>query len=75
MVKTISKIGNSQGIIFDTALLEIAHVKSGDKMNVTVHEGGAIVLTPVRSVISAIKAGATAKRLIKKNSDLFRRLS
>jgi antitoxin component of MazEF toxin-antitoxin module len=75
MVKTISNIGNSQGIIFDTALLELAHVKSGDKMNVTVHEGGAIVLTPVRSVISAAKAGSTAKRLIKKNSDLFRRLS
>jgi antitoxin component of MazEF toxin-antitoxin module len=75
MVKTISKIGNSQGIIFDAALMELAHVKTGDQVNVTVHEGGALVLTPVRSAISATKAGATAKRLIKKNSELFRRLS
>jgi antitoxin component of MazEF toxin-antitoxin module len=75
MVKTITKIGNSQGIIFDAALLELANVKTGDQMNITVHEGGALVLTPVRAVIGATKAGATAKRLIKKNSELFRRLS
>lgn len=75
MVKTISKIGNSQGIIFDAALMELAHVKTGDQVNITVHEGGTLVLTPVRSVISATQAGAKAKRLIKKNSELFRRLS
>jgi len=75
MVKTICKIGNSQGIIFDAALMELAHVKTGDQVNITVHEGGALVLTPVRSVIGATKAGAAAKRLIKKNSELFRRLS
>jgi hypothetical protein len=32
-------------------------------------------LTPVRPVITAEKAAATAKRLIKKNAELFRRLS
>lgn len=47
MVKTVSKIGNSQGIIFDTALMELARLKVGDQVNVTVHDGGSIVLTPV----------------------------
>lgn len=61
--------------MFDTALMELAHLKVGDKVSVTVHEGGSIVLTPMRPVISPEKAAATAKRLIKKNAELFRRLS
>ncbi|MEQ2009992.1 MAG: hypothetical protein ABMA26_24680 [Limisphaerales bacterium] len=48
MVKTISKVGNSQGIIFDAALMELAHLKAGDDVNVEVHAGGTITLTPLR---------------------------
>ncbi|MBM3887649.1 MAG: hypothetical protein FJ388_00840 [Verrucomicrobia bacterium] len=75
MTKTITKIGNSQGLMFDSALMELAHIKVGDQVTVTVHEGGTIVLTPVRPAISPAQAAATAKRLIKKNAELFRRLS
>lgn len=75
MVKTLSRIGNSQGLIFDAALLELAHLKVGDQVNITVHEGGAIVLTPLRPVIEPTEAAASAKRLIGKNRELFRRLS
>jgi len=75
MTKTISKIGNSQGIIFDSALMDLARVKVGDQVTVTVHEGGSIVLTPIRPAIQAKEAGAGARRLIKKNSALFKRLS
>ena len=32
MTKTITKVGNSQGIIFDTALMDLARVKVGDKV-------------------------------------------
>ena len=48
MIKTISKVGNSQGVIFDAALMELAHLKTGDEVNVEVHEGGTITLTPIR---------------------------
>ena len=75
MTKTISKIGNSQGIIFDAALMDLARVKVGDQMTVTVHEGGSIVLTPVRPVLDPAKAGGMAKQLIGKNAALFKRLS
>jgi len=47
MVKTIKKIGNSQGIIFDSALLQLARLKVGDHVNIEVHSGGAITLTPL----------------------------
>ena len=75
MTKTITKIGNSQGLMLDAALMDLARIKVGDQVNVTVHEGGSIVLTPVRSVIGPAKGAATAKRLIKKNAELFRRVS
>jgi antitoxin component of MazEF toxin-antitoxin module len=48
MIKAISKIGNSQGLIFDAALMELAHLKAGDELNVEVHEGGTLTLTPIR---------------------------
>jgi len=48
MIKTITKVGNSQGIIFDAALMELAHLKAGDELNVEVHDGGTLTLTPIR---------------------------
>lgn len=52
MIKTITKIGNSQGIVFDTALMELARLKVGDRVNVTVHEGGTLTVTPLRPELS-----------------------
>lgn len=49
MIKTITKVGNSQGIILDAALMELAHLKVGDDVNLEVHAGGTITLTPIRS--------------------------
>ena len=48
MIKTITKVGNSQGIIFDAALMELAHLRAGDELNVEVHDGGTVTLTPIR---------------------------
>ena len=75
MLKSISKIGNSQGLIFDSALRELSGLKVGDQVNVTVHEGGSLVITPMRPTISAATAAATAKELIGRNSKLFKRLA
>jgi antitoxin component of MazEF toxin-antitoxin module len=75
MTKTITKIGNSQGLMFDSALMDLARLKVGDQVSISLHEGGSIVLTPVRPAITVEKAAASAKRLIKKNAELFRRLS
>ena len=75
MTKTITRIGNSQGIIFDAALMDLARLKVGDQVTVSLHDGGAIVLTPVRPVIGPERAAETTKRLIDKNTELFRRLS
>lgn len=75
MIKTIARIGNSQGLIFDAALRDLTGLKPGDQVNVTVHEGGAIVLTPMRPTISADEAATTAKKLIRDNAEVFKRLA
>jgi antitoxin component of MazEF toxin-antitoxin module len=75
MIKTIARIGNSQGLIFDSALRDLTGLRPGDQVNVTVHEGGTIVLTPMRPTISADEAAAAAKELIRDNAEVFRRLA
>ncbi len=75
MVKNITKIGNSQGIILDAALMELTHLKVGDTVNVEVHQGGTITLTPVRKQVAADEARLLARQIISENSELFRRLS
>ena len=75
MIKTITKVGNSQGIIFDTAFMDMAHLKVGDRLQVTFHQGGSVVLTPEKPVITPEMARETARKLIQENDELFRRLS
>jgi antitoxin component of MazEF toxin-antitoxin module len=75
MTKNIAKIGNSNGVIFDAPLMDLARLKRGDQVNVEVHEGGVITLTPLRRSIEPKKAAATAVRLMRKNAELFRRLA
>ena len=75
MTKTITKIGNSQGITFDTAFMDLARLKVGDELSISLHEGGAIVLMPMRRAVPTDTARKTARRLIRKNAKLFKRLS
>jgi len=62
-------------LILDAALMDLAHLKVGDQVTVSVHEGGTIALTPVSPAIKPDRAAAAARRLIGKNPELFRRLA
>jgi antitoxin component of MazEF toxin-antitoxin module len=75
MTKTITKVGNSQGIMFDAAFMDLARLKVGDEVSVSLHDGGSIVLTPLKGMIAPERAAQTATRLIRKNTKLFKRLS
>ena len=75
MIKTICKIGNSQGIIFDAALMDLAHLKLGDDMNVHVHEGGTITLTPIRPQPSKEEVSQVIKSTMKDYARTMKRLA
>ncbi len=74
MVKTISKVGNSQGIIFDSALMELAHLKPGDEVNVEVHAGGTITLTPLRPRPSRAEVSKVIKSTMKDYARTMKKL-
>ena len=75
MTKTISKVGNSQGLIFDSALMELTHLKVGDQVNVTVHEGGSIVLTPLRPTHSRAQVSEVIKTTMKDYARTMKKLA
>ena len=75
MTKTITKVGNSQGIIFDAALLELAHLKPGEPLNVEVHEGGTITLTPLRPKLSRAEVSRVIKATMKDYARTMKKLA
>jgi antitoxin component of MazEF toxin-antitoxin module len=76
MTKTISKIGNSHGIIFDTALMDLARVKVGDQLDVTiVSDSGAIMLMPIRKGPSKKEVKGAIKRVMKDYRRTLRKLA
>ena len=75
MVKSITKVGNSQGLIFDAALLDLARLKAGDKVNVEVHEGGTITLTPIRPRPSRAEISRVIKKTMTDYARTMKKLS
>jgi antitoxin component of MazEF toxin-antitoxin module len=75
MIKTITKVGNSQGLILDATLLEMAHLKAGDDVNVEVHEGGTLTLTPIRPRPSRAEVSKVIKSTMKDYARTMKRLA
>jgi antitoxin component of MazEF toxin-antitoxin module len=75
MVKTIAKIGNSHGLMFDAALMNLAHLKPGDQVNVEVHEGGTITITPLRPKPSRAEVSRVIKATMKDYARSMKRLA
>jgi len=75
MTKTITKIGNSQGVMFDAALMDLARIKVGDQVNVEVHEGGTITLTPIRPRPSREEVSKTIKSTMKDYARTMKKLA
>jgi antitoxin component of MazEF toxin-antitoxin module len=77
MTKTITKIGNSQGIIFDAAFMDLARLKVGDPVDATiVPDSGAIILMPLRkNTPTRNEISATIKKTVKDYRRTLRRLA
>ncbi len=76
MTKTISRVGNSQGIIFDAALMDLSRLKVGDEVNVTVvPESGAIVVMPIRKGPAQREIKSTIKKTAQDYRKTLRKLA
>jgi len=76
MTKTISKVGNPQGIILDAAPMDLARLKVGDKVNVTViPESGAVVVMPIRKGPSQKQIKSTIRKTARDYRKTLRKLA
>jgi len=75
MIKTISKIGNSKGIILDSALLQLAKLDVGDQVNIEIHSGGTITISPIRDIPSEEEVKAAIDQTMKEYSDTLNKLA
>ncbi len=76
MIKKVTKVGNSAGIIFDQTFMNMARFGIGDEVNVEIHEGGTVTLTPIKkNRIEPEQGRAVAREFIEANKDLFESLS
>jgi antitoxin component of MazEF toxin-antitoxin module len=75
MIKTISKVGNSHGIIFDSTLMELAHLEAGDEVNVEIHAGGTITLTPLRAQPSRSEVSKVIKSTMRDYARTMKKLA
>lgn len=75
MIKTLTKVGNSYGLIFDAAVRELSGLKPGDQVNVTVHDGGTIILTPVRKSADPSQVKSIIRRTLKDYKKTLRKLA
>ncbi len=75
MLKTISKIGNSQGLILDTTLCELTGLKAGDQVNVTVHPGGSLIITPINDSLPAKEVTAVINKTVNDYRKTLRKLA
>lgn len=75
MIKTISKIGNSHGLIFDSTLLQLANLKPGDQVNVEVHSSGTITLTPLKQSLTVEDVAETIDSAMEEYSETMKELA
>jgi antitoxin component of MazEF toxin-antitoxin module len=74
MIKKLAKVGNSNALIFDAAMMDLARLKTGDQVNVEIHAGGTITLTPIRPHLPRTQVTKTIKSTMKDYARTMKRL-
>jgi len=75
MVKHLKKVGNSNAITLDKALMELVGLQEGGAVSIAVHDGS-IILTPVEpKPVDEERFEACLERVVKERRDVLRRLA
>jgi antitoxin component of MazEF toxin-antitoxin module len=75
MLTSITQVGNTQGLIFDSALCQLTRLKAGDQVNVTVNDGGAITITPMRKAAPGEAVNNAIRQTIEDYEKAMRKLA
>lgn len=74
MVKTIRKVGNGHAIPLDKAVMELLHLKEGDEVVLTVHDG-ALTVRPANVGMAANEVKGSIKRFRARYGSVLKRLA
>ena len=74
MVKKLSAVGDSLGMIIDSSLLELLHITKDTPLEVTT-DGEALIIRPVKEAPLLDRALASADRLMDVLEETYRKLA
>lgn len=74
VIKKLTRIGNSQGITLDKAILEALAIQPGDQLQLTI-TGGVLTITPVNLGLGKDRVKASIKKLRPRYDKMLRNLA
>ena len=75
MVKTIRKVGNSNALLLDKAILELIGLREGGQVKLTVTNGSLLVTPVAGKAVEEEKFQQCLNEVMKTRSKLLKRLS
>lgn len=74
MIKTLSKVGNSQALILDKTMLELIGVGERGEVELQV-QGDTLLVRPARSDARRVELESSHRKFMERFSDTYRRLA
>ena len=75
MIKHLKRVGNSNALILDRALMELVGLTENGEVQITVHNGS-IIITPARpEPVDKERFEAALERVVTERRDVLRRLA
>jgi antitoxin component of MazEF toxin-antitoxin module len=75
MIKQLQKVGNSNAIILDKAIMELVGLEENDELQLSIHNGS-IILTPTDpKPVDMNRFEACLNRVVSKRRNVLRRLA
>ena len=75
MIKQLKKVGNSNAVILDKAIMELVGLKENDELQLSIHNGS-IILTPTNpKPFDMDRFEACLNRVVSERRDVLRRLA
>lgn len=75
MIKKLRKVGNSNALILDRAILELIGLEEGAEAQLTVHNGSLIITTANPKPVDKEQFDKCLGRVFSDRRDMFRRLA
>jgi antitoxin component of MazEF toxin-antitoxin module len=75
VIKKLKKVGNSNAVIIDKAIMELVGLEENGEVQITVHDGS-VVLTPAHPrTVDQARFEAALERVVTERREVLRRLA